>query len=350
MKNLKLFFFSLIMLAFYSAFSQNTAPVSPQTTFALGTEDFLLNGKPFQIRAGEIHPNRIPKMYWRNRVQMAKAMGLNTIASYVFWNYFEEQEGVFDFKTESRDIAEFFKIVQEEGMYLFLRPGPYCCAEYDFGALPHYLLKYPDIKLRCMDLRYTAAVERYVTELAGIVKEYQVTKGGPIVMLQIENEYGSYGNDKEYMKWLADLWRKNGIDIPFCTGDGATPYMLDAGTLPGCAVGLDPGNELSQWALASKMNPGVPVFSSESYPGWLTHWGEKWADVSTEDICKEVDFLMKNKKSFNLYVFHGGTNFGFTAGANAFAQKDLPSGISSDFMPDVTSYDYDAPLTCQPAR
>jgi len=330
-------------------YSQNSKNIKAKKTktFELGKADFLLNGQPFQIRAGEIHPNRIPKEYWRQRIQMAKAMGLNTIASYIFWNYFETEEGKFDFKTGSRNMAEFFQIVKEEGMYLFLRPGPYCCAEYDFGALPPYLLKYPDIKIRCMDPRYTAAAERYIKEIAKITKPFQITNGGPIILLQIENEYGSYGNDKVYMNWLKDLWRKNGIDIPFATGDGPTSYMLDAGSLPNCAVGLDSGSELAHWDLASKMNPGVPVFSSETYPGWLTHWGEEWAKVKTEDICKEVGFLMENKKSFSLYVFHGGTNFGFTAGSNAFSAKDLPVGITHNFSPDITSYDYDAPLTEQ---
>lgn len=317
------------------------------STFVLGDKDFILNGKPFQMRAGEIHPNRVPEEYWRHRVKMAKAMGLNTIASYIFWNYFETEEGKFDFATERRNIEEFFRIVKEEGMWLFLRPGPYCCAEYDFGAVPPYLLKYPDIKIRCMDPRYTAAVERYITELAKIVKKYQVTEGGPIIMLQIENEYGSYANDRNYMKWLAQLWRDNGIDIPFSTGDGPTTYMLEAGSLPGCASGLDSGSDPKDFELAQKMNPGVPVFSSETYPGWLTHWGEKRAHVKTEDICKEVSFLMENKKSFNLYVFHGGTNFGFTAGANADRVEGAASGVSHNYQPDITSYDYDAPLTEQ---
>jgi beta-galactosidase len=317
------------------------------STFVLGEKDFILNGKPFQMRSGEIHPNRVPREYWRHRVKMAKAMGLNTIASYIFWNYFETEEGKFDFKTENRDIAEFFKIVQEEGMWLFLRPGPYCCAEYDFGALPPYLLKYPDIKIRCMDPNYTAAVERYIKKPAKIVKQYQITAGGPIIMLQIENEYGSYANDKNYLEYLAKLWRDNGIDIPFATGDGPTTYMLEAGSLPGCASGLDSGSELKDFDLAQKMNPGVPVFSSETYPGWLTHWGEEWALVKTEDICKEISFLMENKKSFNLYVFHGGTNFGFMAGANADRVEGAKSGVSHNFMPDITSYDYDAPLTEQ---
>ncbi len=350
MKKITILFFVIFCpILVNDIYSQNNTSVkaTKYPIFELGETDFLLNGEPFQIRAGEIHPNRIPKDYWRQRIQMAKAMGLNTIASYIFWNYFETEEGKFDFKTENRDIAEFFRIVEEEGMYLFLRPGPYCCAEYDFGALPPYLLKYPDIKIRCMDPRYTAAVERYIKKLAKIVKEYQITNGGPIILLQIENEYGSFANDKNYLNWLSNLWRKNGIDIPFATGDGPTPYMLDAGRLSHCAVGLDSGSELEHWDLAKKMNPGVPVFSSETYPGWLTHWGEEWAKVNTEDICKEVGFLMDNKKSFSLYVFHGGTNFGFTAGSNAFSTKDLPSGITHNFSPDVTSYDYDAPLTEQ---
>lgn len=314
-------------------------------TFALGENDFLLNGKPFQMRAGEIHPDRIPPEHWRNRIQLAKAMGLNTIACYVFWSNHETEEGKYDFTTWNRNLAQFLTIVKEEGMFVFLRPGPYCCAEYDFGAMPPYLLKYPDIKIRCMDPRYTAAAEKYINELAKVVKPFLVTKGGPVILLQVENEYGSFGNDRNYLQWLVDLWRKNGMDIPFTTGDGPTTYMLEAGSLPGLAVGLDSGSSLKDFDLAQKMNPGVPVFSSETYPGWLTHWGEEWAKVKPEDIGKEVDFLMKNNKSFNLYVFHGGTNFGFTAGANADRIEGTKNGINHSFMPDLTSYDYDAPIT-----
>jgi beta-galactosidase len=318
-------------------------PVTNKFEFR-GTE-FYLNGKPFQMRAGEIQPNRIPKEYWRNRIQMAKAMGLNTIACYVFWNYFEVSEGKFDFKTWNRDIATFFKIAQEEGMLVFLRPGPYCCAEWDFGAMPNYLLKYPDIKVRCMDLRYIAAANRYLIALSQVIKPYLATNGGPIVMLQIENEYGSFSNDRVYMQWLAKRWKDMGINIPFSTGDGPTTYMLEAGSLPGCASGLDSGSSLDDWKLANKMNPGVPVFSSETYPGWLTHWGEKWARTSTESINKELTFLMDNKKSFSLYVFHGGTNFGFTAGSNSDRVDGARSGLNQNFMPDITSYDYDSPLS-----
>jgi beta-galactosidase len=157
-------------------------------------------------------------------------------------------------------------------------------------------------------------------------------------MLQIENEYGSFGNDRNYLNRLKEVWAQNGIDIPTFTGDGPTTYMLEAGSLPGSAVGLDSGSSMEDFALANKMNPGVPVFSSETYPGWLTHWGEKWVKPDTSDLLKEVRFLMNNKKSFNFYVIHGGTNFGYTAGANSGGKG---------YEPDVTSYDYDAPISEQ---
>jgi beta-galactosidase len=269
---------------------------------------------------------------------MAKAMGCNTISVYIMWNYHELQEGVFDFETGNRNLGEFLKIVQEEDLWLIIRPGPYVCAEWEFGGIPPYLLRIPDIKLRCMDPRYMAAAERYISKLAEVIKPYLVTNGGPALLLQIENEYGSYGNDRNYMARLKEVWVENGIDIPFFTGDGPTTYMLEAGSLPGCAVGLDSGSQPSHFELARKMNPGVPVFSSETYPGWLTHWGEEWARPDTAGLLKEIKFLMDNKKSFNLYVIHGGTNFGYTAGANSGGKG---------YEPDVTSYDYDAPINEQ---
>ncbi|HVN80328.1 MAG TPA: beta-galactosidase, partial [Terriglobia bacterium] len=205
-------------------------------TFALGETDFLLDGRPFQIISGELHPARIPSQYWRHRVQMTKAMGCNTVAAYLFWNYYENEPGRFDFETENRNIKEFVKIVQNERMWMILRPGPYVCAEWEFGGLPPYLLRIPDIKIRCMDPRYMKAVERYLTNLAAIIRPLLVTRGGPILMLQIENEYGSYGNDKEYLEALRAIWIRNGIDVPFYTADGATPHMLEAGTLNGAAI------------------------------------------------------------------------------------------------------------------
>jgi beta-galactosidase len=305
-------------------------------SFQLAPGAFLLDGKNFQVISGEMHPARIPREYWRHRIQMAKAMGCNTVAAYVFWNYHETKEGAFDFTSGNHNIAEFIRICKEEGMWVLLRPGPYVCAEWDFGGLPTYLLKIPDIKIRCMDPRYMSAVTRYVKCLATEIKPLQCTNGGPIVMVQIENEYGSYGNDREYIKTLRKLWIDNGITVPFYTADGPTQFMLDAGSIEGAAIGLDSGSSEADFEQARKKNPKVPSFSSETYPGWLTHWGEKWARPDTNGLKKEVEFLLKNKKSFNLYVVHGGTNFGFTAGANAFSP--------TQFQPDITSYDYDAPI------
>jgi beta-galactosidase len=333
-KKLIITFLTVILLTI-SGFSQKQ---KSKHTFALGTTEFLLDGNPFQIISGEMHPARIPAEYWRNRIQMAKAMGCNTISVYIFWNFHESAEGVFDFTTDNHNLAEFFNIVQEEGLWLIVRPGPYVCAEWELGGIPPYLLRIPDIKLRCMDPRYMAAAERYMSKLAEVVKPYLITNGGPVLMLQIENEYGSFGNDRNYLSRLKEVWIENGIDVPFFTGDGPTTYMLEAGTLPGCAVGLDSGSRPEHFELAAKINPGVPVFSSETYPGWLTHWGEKWARPDTAELLKEVKFLMDNKKSFNLYVIHGGTNFGFTAGANSGGKG---------YEPDVTSYDYDAPINEQ---
>ncbi|MEP7231326.1 MAG: beta-galactosidase family protein [Ginsengibacter sp.] len=328
--------YACILLLLFISF---TAFCQGKHKFTLGKEDFLLDGKPLQIISGEMHPARIPREYWRQRIQMAKAMGCNAIAAYIFWNYLETKEGQFDLSTGNKNVAEFIRICKEEGMWVLLRPGPYVCAEWDFGGLPSYLLKIPDIKIRCMDTRYMAAVTRYITRLAKEVAPLQCTNGGPIVMVQIENEYGSYGNDKVYMEALRKLWLKNGINVPFYTSDGATPYMLEAGNIDGAAIGLDSGSDSADFAQATKRNPNVPAFSGETYSGWLTHWGEKWQRPDTNDLKKEVTFLLENKKSFNFYVVHGGTNFGFTAGANAFSP--------TAYQPDITSYDYDAPINEQ---
>jgi len=321
----------LACLLTVTAFSQNRTH-----SFSLSKTDFLLDNKPLQIISGEMHPARIPVEYWRQRIQMAKAMGCNTIAAYIFWNYHESEPGVFDFQTENHNIAQFIRIVQEEGLWLILRPGPYVCAEWEFGGLPSYLLKIPDIKVRCMDPRYIEAVDRYIKSLSLQVKDLQVTKGGPILMVQIENEYGSYGNDRQYVKTLQNIWKSCGIEVPFYTADGATPFMLEAGSLPDAAIGLDPASNEGGFAQAAKANPNVPSFCSELYPGWLTHWGEKWQRPDTTRLLKDVKWLMDNKKSFNFYVIHGGTNFGYWAGANAFSP--------TQYQPDVTSYDYDAPI------
>ncbi len=327
-------FSSLLLLALLTGFAQG----QQKHTFAFRGQEFLLDGKPFRITSGELHPARIPREYWQHRIRMAKAMGCNTIAAYIFWNYHETSPGSFDFTTDNRDLAEFFRLVKEEGLWLILRPGPYVCAEWDFGGIPSYLLKHSDLRIRCTDRRYLDAVERYIRAFASIVRPWEITQGGPIVMLQIENEYGSFGNDKAYLDTLAGVWRQNGIDVPFCTADGPTPAMLEAGSVPGAALGLNPGLNAAAFAEAARSDSTVPAFSAETYPGWLTHWGESWARGDSAEFFGGVKYLLESGKSFNIYVIHGGTNFGFTAGANSGGKG---------FEPDVTSYDYDAPITEQ---
>lgn len=329
----KIFFLSLSIVLVQLVSAQQ------KHVFSLGKTDFLLDGKPFQIISGEMHPARIPRQYWLHRIQMAKAMGCNTIAVYVFWNYHETAPGVFDFKSGNRDIAAFIQLCKQEGMWVLLRPGPYVCAEWDFGGLPSYLLKIPDIKVRCMDSRYMLAVQRYLNRLSKEVNPLQCINGGPILMVQVENEYGSYSNDKTYMKTIKNLWIKNGIKVPFYTADGPAAYLLESGSVEGCAIGLDSGNGPGDFEQAFKQDSTVPSFSAETYPGWLTHWGEEWQRPDTAGLMTSLRYLLEHKKSFNLYVIHGGTNFGFTAGANAFNP--------TQYQPDVTSYDYDAPINEQ---
>lgn len=307
-------------------------------SFRFGGKDngeFLLGGRPFQIRAGEMHPQRIPKEYWRHRIRAARAMGLNTISFYTFWNDFEQPGGNFDFKTGSRDIAGFLRICREEGMWALFRPGPYVCGEWDFGGLPAYLLKEGDAPLRTTKNKvFMRAQTRYLEAIARVVEPFLCKNGGPVLMTQIENEYGSYNGEpeREYVEWLHRWWKKRGFG-PFYTSDGSSPGHLRY-TLPGAAVGLDPGENDGHWAAARKANPGVPVFSSETYPGWLRHWGEgDWA--ASPGILRTVRWFMDTGRSFSLYVFHGGTSFGKTAGANAAGEK---------YQPDLTSYDYGAPL------
>ncbi len=321
-------FFLLPAALFIAAYAAAQIP-----SFRFEGPDFLLDGKPFQIMAGELHFQRIPKEYWKDRLIKARAMGLNTVATYVFWNALEPEPGQWNL-TGNNDLAGFIRAAKEAGLYVVVRPGPYACAEWDFGGLPIWLLRTPDIKVRCMDSRFIAACDAYIKKLAEQLKPLLRANGGPILMIQIENEYGSYGNDRQYVLALKRMWETAGISGPFCTADGATPYMLEAGSIPGAAIGLDPGTADKHYAEAAKLKRNVPVFCAEIYPGWLTHWGEKWASVKIEELLPDVQWLLDNKKSFSLYMFHGGTNFGFTAGAN----------FSDRYQPDVTSYDYDAPL------
>jgi Glycosyl hydrolases family 35 len=199
--------------------------------FRLGGKDFLLDGRPFRIMAGEIHYQRIPREYWVDRLMKVKAAGLNTVGTYFFWNALEPEPGQWDF-TAGNDLAAFIRTAQRAGLWVIVRPGPYACAEWDFGGLPAWLLRTPDIKVRCSDPRYLAACESYILKLGEVLREAQIHRGGPVIMVQVENEYGSYGNDADYMLALKGFWDKAGIEVPLFTADGATPYMLEAGTHP----------------------------------------------------------------------------------------------------------------------
>ena len=299
----------------------------------LTSRRFMLDGQPLQIRSGEMHPARIPTEYWLHRIRMAKAMGLNTIAIYLMWNHLEREPGEFDLHTGNRDFVRFIRLCQSEGMWVYLRPGPYICGEWDYGGLPPYLLRKPDIRVRHKDdVDYMTAVRRYIGTIAPHIAPLMAYNGGPVLMLQVENEYASFGHDLDYLKQLQSLWEVHGIHGPFTISDGLTQLQLQHTYLPGTALGLDGDTD---FAAAQTIAGDAPVWVGEGYPGWLTHWGDK--DFQRGDYTATLRELLKQGQSFNLYVVHGGTNFGFTAGANA-------KGDYSQFEPVITSYDYGAPI------
>ena len=306
-------------------------------------EQVMIDGAPFLIRGGELHPQRVPREYWRHRVQMMKAMGLNTVSSYFFWNGFERADGSFDFATGNNDVVAFLKVCHSEGMKVLFRPGPYCCGEWDFGGLPTRMLAKKGYVIRSTkNAEYLAECERYLKAICGVARPYLWRSGGPIILTQVENEYGSWKSvhrTPDLVLWTKEVLRKEGFG-PFYMADGAgeafyrnLPYPD-----PEIAVGMDPGMDEKAWNLARLANPGVPVFSSETYPGWLRHWGDgNWRPT---DITQTVQWYVDNRKSFCLYVAHGGTSFGFSAGANN-------AGGTRGYAPDLTSYDYGAPISEQ---
>ncbi len=302
-------------------------------TFSIGNDDFLLNGKPFQIRCGEMHFARIPRQYWPQRLRMAHAMGLNTVCAYLFWNLQEPAPGKFDFSGNA-DIAEFCRLAQAEGLHIILRPGPYSCAEWDFGGLPWWLLKIPDIKVRTQDPRYLAACKKYLARVGQQLAPLEVTHGGPIIMVQVENEYGSFGTDKAYMGLIRDDIKGAGFDIPLFTCDGPKELTNDTRDDLFCVVNIGRNPQKGLQALR-KIRPGGPLMVGEYYPGWFDSWGQPHHTGGTTNIVAELDWMLSHNVSFSIYMAHGGTSFGFDAGANYFPP----------FTPQITSYDYDAPIS-----
>jgi beta-galactosidase len=301
-------------------------------TFNIGTNNFLLDGKPFRITAGEMHPSRVPHGYWADRLRMIHAMGLNTVSIYVFWNVHEPHPGEFNF-TGDADIAQFVRLAQKEGLWVILRPGPYCCAEWEFGGYPWWLLKDHDLKVRSQDPRFLAAAETYIKKLGQQLAPLQITHGGPIILLQVENEYGSYGADHVYMGKIRDLDRAAGFDVPFFTADGGGS-MMAAGHLDDALPGLNGGSGKSIMKEIGKYRPNGPWFVPEFYPGWLDHWGEEHAHVGLDGLARETEWKLTNNVSFCYYMIYGGTSFGFMNGAN----------FGSHFQPQPTSYDYNSPI------
>lgn len=301
--------------------------------FGFGKRQFLLDGQPFQIMSGEMHPIRIPPEYWRQRIRMAKAMGLNTVSLYLMWNAYESEPGVFDMTSGARDFVRFIRLCAEEGMWVYLRPGPFVAAEWDFGGLPPYLLRDPGIVVRTRDdARYMAAVCRYFDHVAPRIAPLMVANGGPILMLQIENEYASYGRDLGYLEVLRQLWLERGIDGPFSISDGLDQIQSAQTYLPGAALGLDGDTDFEA---AQAIAGDHPVWMGEGYPGWLSDWGD--ADFQKDTFEPTLKKLLAAGRSFNLYVVHGGTNFGLTSSGGS--RMD-----GSDFSSVTTSYDYAAPI------
>lgn len=304
-------------------------------TFTLADSVFLLDGKPFVVISGEIHYPRVPREAWRARMKMAKAMGLNTIGTYVFWNVHEPQKGVYDFSGND-DVREFVKIAGEEGLWVILRPSPYVCAEWEFGGYPYWLQNEPGLVVRSKEAKYLHAYEQYIKEVGRQLAPLQVNHGGNILMVQIENEYGSYGADKDYMAMNEKLFREAGFDCTLYTCDPAKD--VEKGYLPGllpAVNGLDNPDKIK--ALVKKYNHGKgPFFAAEWYPAWFDWWGERHHTVAAEKYAGKLDTLLGAGISVNMYMFHGGTSRDFMNGANCYD--------SGHYEPQISSYDYDAPL------
>jgi beta-galactosidase len=312
-------------------FASTARAAEPTHTFAIGEEAFLLDNQPYVIRCGEVHAARVPKEYWRHRLQMAKAMGLNTVCAYLFWNQHEPTPGAFTWEDRA-DIAEYCRIAQELGLWVILRPGPYACAEWEMGGLPWWLLKHDDIALRSRDPNFIEPVKRYFAEVGRELAPLQITHGGPIIMVQAENEYGFYGTDAEYMGEIRQALIDAGFDVPLfaCNPKDALRKGYRDDLFPVVNFGSDPEGA---FRALRQILPKGPLMCGEFYPGWFDTWGAPHHTGNTDRYLADLEYMLKNKASFSIYMAHGGTSFGFGTGA------DRP------FKPDTSSYDYDAPIS-----
>jgi beta-galactosidase len=303
-------------------------------TFSVNQENFLMDGKPVKIISGEIHYPRVPRAHWRDRFKRIKAMGMNTICTYLFWNAHEKEQGKWDF-SGNLDFVEFIKQAQEEGLWVIVRPGPYVCGEWEFGGFPGWLLKDADLEVRSMDPRYMEPAMNYLKKVCAMLEPLQVSKGGPILMTQVENEYGSYSDDKVYVQKHLDIIKKMlPGTLPF-TSDGGNDYMIKNGTIDGAIPAMNFGGNPS-WAFSNleKIKGKTPRINGEFWVGWFDHWGKPKSSGSTEGFNRDLKWMLENNVSPNLFMIHGGTSFGFMNGAN----------WEGAYTPDVTNYDYAAPI------
>lgn len=331
MRNIKYFCLLLIITCATPALRAQTT----RHSFALGDSVFLLDGKPLQIISGEMHYPRVPREAWRARMKMAKAMGINTIGTYVFWNLHEPEKGKFDF-SGNNNIAEFVRIAKEEGLWVILRPSPYVCAEWEFGGYPYWLQNVKGLEVRSKETQYLKEYETYIKEIGKQLAPLQVNHGGNILMVQIENEYGSYGSDKEYLAINRQMFKEAGFDGLLYTCD--PPDDIVKGYLPGLLPAVNAlDNPEKVKTMVRKLHNGKgPFFIAEWYPAWFDWWGTAHHTVPAEKYTGRLDSVLSAGMSINMYMFHGGTTRGFMNGANF---KD-----TSPFEPQISSYDYDAPL------
>lgn len=298
--------------------------------------EFYMNSVPFKIYSGAMHYFRILPEYWKDRLLKLKLAGFNTVETYVCWNLHEPKPNKFCFEG-MLDIVKFIQIAQEVGLYCIVRPGPYICAEWDFGGLPAWLLKDKNMQIRCYYPDYMRSVERFYKKLLPMLVPYLQTNGGNIIAMQVENEYGSYGNDKEYLRFVEKLMRDCGIDVMLFTSDGNWKNMLSGGSLPDIYKVLNFGSKAkSAFGCLKDFENNGPNMCGEFWCGWFDHWREKHHTRDAGSVAKEIKDFIDIGASFNFYMFHGGTNFGFTAGANY--------NPGASYEPTTTSYDYCALL------
>ncbi len=325
----------LSLLAAIMLLSSCSHFTKPKETFELGKQTFLLNGKPYIIRAAELHYPRIPKEYWEHRIEMCKAMGMNTICLYVFWNLHEQEEGVYDFSGQ-KDIKAFCKLAQKHGMYVIVRPGPYVCAEWDMGGLPWWLLKKQDIKVRNKeDKFFMQSMKNFLKEVGKELSPMQLNNGGNIIMVQVENEYPCFGNDKKYMELVKQSVIEAGFDnVQLFTCAWSSNYRETVLDSVLCTLNFGAGSNIDeQFRTLRKEQPDIPLMCSEYWSGWFDHWGRPHETRSIENLCGSMKDMLDRRISFSLYMAHGGTTFGQWGGANTPPYSTM-----------CTSYDYDAPI------